>query len=693
MGTTYANLRNQVQDGIAAMTNRVELSISERFPFAEGHEFGDVGTYERLVGRAHIAVDPHAPAQQGITDIDKAPLDARGLVQFTGDFSILTPVDPGRGNRRIFFDYGNRGNKRMLQFFNDAPASNGPRTLTHAGNGFLMRRGYTVIWLAWQGDLLPGNGRMVLDLPVARGQGGPLTGPVRVEYVANRPGITTFPLSGHASTRSHPTVSLDPREARLTRRRYPYDDRISVPPETWRFARVEGGMGLDNQGVEQAIIPSDTHIHIPGGFETGWIYELVYTGRDPLVLGLGHAAVRDFVSFLRHAAEDATGEVNPLWEQGGSIEKAYAWGRSQTGRCIRDFVYRGFNADAAGRKVFDGVLPHVAGAGRKWLNHRFANAVVSGGQQYEDHFNPADTFPFSYVETTDHLTGRRDSILKRPDTDPLVIHTQTATEYWQRRGSLVHTDTRGNDLPQPPTVRVFFWASSQHFADPTPPRMERGLRQNFLNTVATSMLFRSMIDALDDWATKGIAPPESRIPRRADGSLVTFEEWRHQFPRIPGVALPHEPNPLPLLDFGPEADRGVLKEPPDIAAGEAYAVLVPAADGDGNDSAGVRAPMVEAPLGTYCGWNLRARGFGHGAMHEFSGSYIPLPETPEERRMTGDPRRSILERYPNAEAYTAAITAAAQRLVEERLMLEEDVARAAAAAADWGRPRHDIKLK
>ena len=667
------------------MTNRVELSISERFAFAGGHEFGAVGAYERLNGRAHFAVDPHAAAQQGITDIENAPTDKDGLVRFIGDFSILKPVDPERGNRRVFFDYGNRANKRMLQFFNDALASNDPRTLAHAGNGFLMRRGYTVVWLAWQGDLLPGNGRLLLDLPVARERSGPITGSVRVEYIANRAGINTFPLSGHASTRSHPTVSLDPREASLTRRRYPYDERIPVPAESWSFARIEGGVGLDNQGAEQAVISSDTHIHIPGGFELGWIYELVYTGRDPLVLGLGHAAVRDFVSFLRYSEE------NPA--NLGPIEKAYAWGRSQTGRCMRDFVYRGFNADALGRKVFDGILPHVAGAGRKWLNQRFANAVVSGGQQYEDHFNPADSFPFSYAETTDHLTGRRDAILKRPETDPLVIHTQTSTEYWQRRGSLVHTDTRGNDLPQPDTVRIYCWASSQHFADPTSAKLERGIRQNYLNTVATSMLFRATIDAMDRWATKGVAPPESRIPRRADGTLVTFEEWRRQFPRIPGVATPSGPNLLPLLDFGPDFERGLLKEPPAVVPGDGYMVLVPAIDEDGNERAGVRAPMVQAPLGTYCGWNLRARGFGHGAMHEFSGSYIPLPESPEERRMTGDPRKSILERYPNAHAYATAIAAAARQLVEDGFMLEEDIERAVAAAVNWGRPRHDTELK
>jgi hypothetical protein len=236
------------------------------------------------------------------------------------------------------------------------------------------------------------------------------------------------------------------------------------------------------------------------------------------------------------------------------------------------------------------------------------------------------------------------------------------------------------------------WASSQHFADPLPKKPERGVCQHYRNTVATSMLFRAMIDAMDRWATAGSPPPESWIPSRADGTLVTIDEWRRQFPEIPGVATPRAASALPLLDFGPEAEGGILKEPPDIVAGGQYTVLVPAVDEDGNDKAGVRAPMVAAALGTYCGWNLRARGFGNGAMHEFSGSYIPLSETPEERHATGDPRRSILERYPDAAAYVRAITAAARQLVEQGLMLEEDVERATAAAGDWGRPRHDVRL-
>ncbi|MGH7154839.1 MAG: alpha/beta hydrolase domain-containing protein, partial [Acetobacteraceae bacterium] len=387
---------------------------------------------------------------------------------------------------------------------------------------------------------------------------------------------------------------------------------------------------------------------------------------------------------LRHATAD-----NPV----PGLEQAYAWGRSQTGRCLRDFVYRGFNADHAGRRVFDGVMPHVAGAGRKWLNHRFAGPIVSGGQQYEDHFNPADSFPFSYAISTDHLTGRRDAILKRPDTDPLVIHTQTATEYWNRRGSLVHTDSAGNDLPQPDGVRIYAWAGSQHFGDPHAVAGRLPACQNLSNTVATSALFRSMLDAMDRWATDGTPPPPSRIPSRREGTLVGIEEWRRQFPSIPGVAPPTAPNALPLMDFGPEAEAGILtREPPAIVAGREYAVLVPAVDDDGNEVAGVIPPMVAAPLATYTGWNLRAAGFGHGALYRFEGSMLPFSETASERAITGDPRASIQERYRDVQAYVAAITRAARALADAGLMLEEDVARCSAAAADWYRPRHVVSL-
>ena len=674
------------------MSNRIVFDITEREVFADGHEFDARGPYERLVGRARFAVAPGAPAQAGIVDLDKAPVNEDGLVEFATDLCILKPVDMARGNRRLFFDYGNRGNKRALQFFNDGAATNDPRTRAHAGNGFLFRRGYTMVWGAWQGDLLPGDGRMVLDLPVAVAGDGPLTGLVRSEFIVAEAGQTTQPLSGRVSTRSHPVASADTTKARLTRRRYADDARVEIPPEKWMFARQEGGMGLDFQGAEQALLPSDVHLHLAGGFEPGWIYELIYEARDPLVLGLGHIVVRDLVSFLKYGGQDGAGAPNPL-AGGGAIEKAYAWGRSQTGRCIRDLIHRGFNADAAGRKVFDGVLSHVAGGGRMWMNHRFANAVVPAGQQYEDHDNIADRFPFAYAESTCHLTGKTDAICKRSDTDPLIFHTQTATEYWQRRGSLAHTDSQGNDLAPPENVRVYFWASSQHFSDPAPKAPGRGVCQNLANIVQTSMLFRALLDTMDRWASDGDAPPDSRMPRRGDGTLATIEEWRAQFPDLPGIATPRGPNDLPLYDFGPQADEGILSTlPPSVVSAEGYAVLVPGVDSDGNDIAGVRAPMVAAPLGTYTGWNLRRRGQGEGAMHEFTGSYIPLPETEAVRRATGDPRASIEARYGGVDGYVAAIVAAAEGLVADGFMLEEDIARVAAVARDWSRPWHDVRF-
>jgi hypothetical protein len=666
------------------MTSRIEIKITERVPFAGGHEFGDTGAYERLKGRVHYAVDPNAPAQAVVVDIDKAPVNGDGLVEFSGDFLLIRPVDLARGNKRVFFDYGNRGRHRALQFFNDGGPTNDPLTLDHAGNGFLFRRGYSFWWGAWQGDLLSGQGRTTLDLPVATDNGKPITGLVRTEIITERTGVKTVPLSGRAATRSHPTVSMDPADASFTKRRYPADDPMPVPPEEWCFAQ------WDVLGSEEGLVPSDRHLHYPAGFEPGWIYELVYTGRDPLVNGLGHVAVRNLISFLKYDDKDSAGNPNPI----APCEKAYGFGRSQTGRAIRDFIHWGFNEDEKGRRAFDGVIPHVAGSGRHWMNQRFSDVTMGGGAQYIRHTYFSTHFPFAYAVSTDHNTGETDGIMKRPDTDPLVIHTFTATEYWQRRGSLAHTDTEGNDLPIPENVRIYMWAGSQHFAN---PRMgEPGTKTgalNMTNNVYTSLFFRAHMDALDRWATDGTPPPESRIPTRADGTLGTYDEWREKFPDIPGLMLPKEPASMPLLDFGPDEKKGIFtKLPPETVKKNAYAVQIPLTDADGNDLAGLLAPMVAAPLATYTGWNMRARGHAYGLLYRTEGSYVPFPETPQEREWSNDPRASILERYATAEDYVAAIVSAAENLAEEGYILEEDIARVKEMAENWGRPRHIIHL-
>lgn len=667
------------------MTTDIILDIQDREPFAGGHHFGDVGPYERMRGRARFALDPDAPAGKGILDLGHAPRNSAGKVDFAADFLILRPL--ANANRRLFYDCGNRGNMRCLQFLNDAPASNDPRSLEEAGNGFLFRRGYTLLWSAWQGGIVPGNQRAILDVPMATDHGSPITGQVLQDYTVDRHGIHVLPLSGRADARSYPAVSLDTRQAVLTRRRYPYSARQPVDPGAWQFARMKN----ETEPGSATLVPSPTDLYLRDGFEPGWIYELIYTARDPLVLGLGYVALRDLLSFFRHEKEDASGRANPI----GRIEKVYGWGRSQTGRFLRDFVYHGYNADMRGRRVFDGIMPHVSGAGTVHMNRRFANVFSASGGAYQHRFCYGDRFPFSYAETTDHLTCETDAILKRPETDPLVIHTQTSTEYWQRRGSLVHTDTRGNDLPQPTTVRVYHWASSQHSANPrlvspaAPPDV-----YNPINNVYTSPFFRAMLDAMDAWASKGIAPPRSSHPTREAGTLVSHAEWAEQFPDIPGQILPEAPLDHPLLDYGPKAAEGILSVfPPVVADATGYAVLLPAVDRDGNETGGVKAVMAAVPLGTYTGWNLHRRGHGHGAISwSVKGSYIPFPDTADERDMVRDPRAAVLDRYPSPEHYVARIRAAAEALVGDRHMLEEDVERVVERAADWGRPRTEVKL-
>ncbi len=652
------------------------LVIDERTPFAGGADFGTAGAYERIKGRVRFAIDPGLPANRHIVDLTLAPADDRGRVAYSTEFFILKPVDMSRGNRRLLYDVNNRGNKRALQFFNDAPPNNDPRTAADAGHGFLMNRGYTVAWCGWQGDLLPGDGRLTMDLPVARRTGGPVTGPFRAEFIVEQPGVATVSLGGHDYIRPCPAVDLDTGGATLTRRRLERDARTAVPASDWRFAAADAAGNLR---------PSDTHCHLPAGFRPGWIHELVYTARDPLVLGLGFTGVRDFVDFLRHADEDAAGQANPLRDGSPGIEMACAWGRSQSGRFLRQFVYGGFNASDRGQRIFDGVFPHVAGGGRLQLNGRFAQPDRYP-RQHEDHLYPSDEFPFAYGRTEDPFTGKRDAILKRPAIDPRIIHTQTATEYWQRRGSLVHTDPLGNDLPEHEQVRVYLLSSLQH--NDAAAALEGGAPRYPQNPLPANPVLRALLCALDEWITKGVPPPDSRIPTRSDGQLVTGDSFRDSFPAVPGSACP-DPHALHPLDRGPNFADGLLsREPPSEDRTREYPVLVPSVDADGNERAGVRVPEVAAPLATCLGWNLRTDTV---VMAGIVGSALRFAETEEARAAQGDPRRSIRARYPSREAYLDAVRGAAEALREQRLLLAEDIERCVVAAGKRWDTRHDTR--
>jgi hypothetical protein len=660
------------------MPTEIRLLIDSREPFAAGAHFGEVGPYERLTGRVRFAVDPSSQFYAGVVDLPHAPVNAAGRVEYETTFALLKPVDPARGNQRMIFDVVNRGDKRLVQFFNDAPHSNSLDGAEDAGNGFLMRRGYTVLWCGWQGDVLAGNDRMTIHLPTPVRDAGPITGRVRAELMVEQPGIRSLPLSGNAYTRSYPSASLDQAQATLTYREYERD--VRQPVADWQFAAV------DTQGE---LSPSTTHLYVPEGLRPGWIYELVYTAAEPLVLGLGFAAVRDVVDFFRYGDRDADGTLNPLRQGDTGFDKAYAWGRSQSGRFLREFVYRGWNRSTNHRRVFDGVWPHVTGAGRLALNLRFAHPDRFP-RQHEHHLYPSDQFPFAYTQSTDPWSGRTDAILKRPTIDPLIMHTQTATEYWQRRGSLVHTDAYGTDLPDHPHARIFFFASSQHHAVPNGSPAS-GPYQQPSNPLNTSTLLRALLDQLDAWATEGVRPPDSRVPRRADGTLVTAEAVRRDFPQIEDVETPDEPSRLFLQDYGPEFVQGLIaNHPPHVDRTQEYAVLLPSVDADGNDVPGLRTPDVSVPLATYTGWNLRAKGHGPRAMYSVMGSYIAFAATEVERQERGDARPALSERYRSRADYLTRVALAVRELTEQRLLLAEDGDRYVEAAISpvtgWSAP-------
>jgi hypothetical protein len=393
-----------------------------------------------------------------------------------------------------------------------------------------------------------------------------------------------------------------------------------------------------------------------------------------LVLGLGFAAVRDCVSFLRYPSGGGATVENPLaCDRSNTIRQAYAWGRSQSGRFLRDFVYHGFNEDESHRRVFDAIAPHAAGGGRLFLNYEFARPVTSS-QQHTNQLEP-ELFPFAYNVLRDPQTGRRDGILKRPKTDPHVFHTQTSTEYWQKRGCLVHTNGKGKDLKLPEKVRLYVIASAQHNS-PFGSKAEKQGTQQLVNPLPAGEILRALMVALDQWVSDGIPPPPSRYPKVADRSLVPPGRKTFDFPKIPGVRFSGLHNRQFFLDYGPDIQRGRMDVHPPRRLGKGrYTILVPQVDRDGNDIAGVRLPAVEVPLGTYTGWNLQAHESAEDELAALLGSFIPFTRTKAERARTRDPRLSLEERYGSELEYVARIARAARSLILRRLLLEEDAER------------------
>ncbi|MBM3891939.1 MAG: hypothetical protein FJ388_22725, partial [Verrucomicrobia bacterium] len=405
----------------------VRVQIDRREPFAEGHAFGRSGPYEKIVGRLHLEVNPQQPANREIVDLSLAPRNARGRVEFWSDFWLLKPVDARRGNRRLLYDVNNRGNKLAIWTFNEARGNN-PTTLADAGNGFLMREGYAILWCGWNGEVMAGNDRLLAGLPIVRQNGQTITGKVHVEICRDDPQKSS-PLywTPWAVAKAYPPVTMDTRAARLTMRPRRSEPAVEIPPDGWAFARWEDGRA----------IPDPEHLHVKGGLRPGWLYELVYEAKDPRVTGLGLAALRDCVAFFRHAKQDSQGTANPLAD---AIERAYMFGISQSGRVVHHFIYAGFNTDEQDRMVFDGAIAHVPGSGRGLFNHRFGMATLAA-THHEQNLVPSESFPFTTVVETDPVTGREGDTLaraRRRGHVPKLFVTQTSTEYWTRGASLLH---------------------------------------------------------------------------------------------------------------------------------------------------------------------------------------------------------------------------------------------------------------
>jgi len=604
-------------------------------PAFEGRSFGAVGTYDRIIARATIAVSSEDSHNKIIVDLDRAPRNPRGLVEAMADVEILRPTIAASGNRHLFYEALNRGNKLGIALFNDHPVvANDPVKAADAGNGFLMKRGYTIVWSGWQGDVVPGGGRMTFSPPIVPG----VTGPAREDFIFDH-------MDNPAgATLSYPAADLDPAQAKISVRQLEADPRATP-----------AGLEAKFDG------PTKISIKRPEGFDAGAIYEFIYTARDPKVMGLGFAATRDIVSFLRNEATDAAGTANPL---AGRIDRAIGFGVSQSGRYLHDYLYLGFNADEAGRTVFDGLMPHVSGGKKTFTNYRFSQPGRSP-YQHADMLYPGADFPFTYPVITDMLTGKSDGFLARclaAGNCPKIIKTDSEIEFYQQRASLVVTDTQGNALDMPDNIRLFLLSNLQHFAMAY-AKSEMVKTCAFpTNPLNAGPPARALLVALDGWISNGTLPPASRYPSRGDGTLVLPAIDDVGFPRLPGFAYTSR-----------LARPTVIKSeemPP--TKGAAYPVFVPKTDADGRDIAGLRLPTLEAPAATHTGWNLRKAGFGEGELCENNGAMIPFAATREERLKNNDPRLSMAERYPNEGDRAAAIAKAAQQLVRDRLLLEDD---------------------
>ena len=627
-------------------------------PAYEGKSFGGVGQYEILTGKAYGELDPRDPHNAIITDIQLAPRNERGMVGYVATFMLVKPMDLAKANGVLLYAVPNRGNRTSVPAFGAAGES---------GDEFFLKRGFIILHSGWQGDLAPRSGAETITVPIAQNPDGSSITGLALARFSNMPvGATTLALPA-----AHEAASLDTTKATLTRRASEEGAIIPLASSDWAFG--------DCSQIAFPGKPDGNKICLKGGFDPAYLYELRYTAKDPLVLGIGFAATRDINAFFRRASKDDSNQANPI---AGRITHAIAQGISQSGNFIKTFIHLGFNQDEANRIVWDGANDHIAGR-QLAMNIRFA---TPGGAAnlYEAGSEP----PLWWGDYEDKTRGRKTaSMLDRcraTKTCPKIFETFGSAEFWGLRMSPNLIGTNADvDLPLPVNVRRYYFPGTTHgggrggfSAEAPAPQGACDLPAN-PNPQVEQM--RALIVALTDWVTKNTAPPDSVYPRLDRGELVAPNHVTMGFPPIPGAPLPNNMiNALLDYDFGSEfkyADlSGVMTMQPPIIK-RVLPMLVPKVDADGNETSGIASPLHQAPLGTYLGWNVTRSGFYKGRACGFAGGFIPFAKTKAERLAAGDPRPSLEERYRDHAGYVSVVKAAAQRLAQQRFLLPEDAER------------------
>lgn len=632
------------------------IEIREDNLLENGKTFGNIGQYREIKGIAKFILDPNDEYNKKITDIENISTNNQGLVEFSSDIHIMLPLDSSKSNKKIIYDVNNRGNKVMLSQFNSASRGvmvAGVAPEDDIGNEFLMLEGYTLVWCGWSHDAPPINGKLRLFSSEIAKDGEPIRGKIYSQFQPMKD-VDQIMLSDRMHT-PYPAVDTNEKEAILSFKKYPDDDPIVIPRDKWRFAWNDGNEIIDNPNF----------IYMSDKFKAGIMYQVSYNAYGAKPTGLGLAATRDLVAYLKYS-DNSDNPTN------GDIEQAFAFGVSQSGRFLRQFIYLDFNYDNLGREVFDGIMPHVAGGMRGEFNQRFGQAskdlpsVIS------------QLYPSASIITDDIEGSSHDGLMekfKERKSKSKVFFVNTGAEYWRGDASLIHTSADGKkDLESNENSRVYHLSSCMHGPGVWPPTDTQeadGMKgQNYLNSIDYTPLMRALLTNLDKWASEGIEPPESSHPKVSDGTAVDPNSLREKYSKIP-INFPEHFSFPRKMNFGSNEDI-IETIPP--THGEKYSSIVSDVDEDGNEIAGIRHPDVQVPLATSTPWNLRHPDVGApyqiiGLTGGPRGATVPLPKEKKD----DDSRLSISERYSSKEDYLEKISNYSKKLIKQRFLLDFDL--------------------